>query len=130
MSVKSFRFIAPNQRGVPDIMVATAVIVAPIALGLGACSPLAVWMSVATGAAVLGLSLLTDYRFGLMRVIPFRGHLTVDGIVGAAFAAAPFMLGFAGLDALYYWVNGAAVLMVVGLGLTKAPEAQGQTRTA
>lgn len=69
----SLRFITPNKRGVLDLMVATALIVAAFALGPGASSPLSVWVSVATGAAVL---------------------------------------------------------VVAGLGLTKAPEAQGQTRTA
>jgi len=117
----SVRFITPNQHGVLDFLVAAALMAMPFALGLGASSPLAIWMSVATGVAVVVLSLMTDYRFGLIPVIPFWGHLAVDGIVGAAFVMAPSVLGFTGIDALYYWVNGAAVLVVVALGQTRQP---------
>ena len=34
---------------------------------------------------------------------------------GGVFIAAPIVLGFEGLDALYYWANGAAVLVVCSL---------------
>ncbi len=50
----SIRFITPNQHGVLDFIVATALIVAPFVLGL---SPLAVWISAATGPAVIVLGL-------------------------------------------------------------------------
>lgn len=119
----SLRFITPNQHGVLDFTVATALIGLPFALGLGASSPLAFWLSIVTGVAVVVLSLMTDYRFGLLRVIPFKGHLLVDGIVGIAFLLAPVGLGFTGIDALYYWMNGAGVIAVVSMGLTKKPAA-------
>ena len=45
----------------------------------------------------------------------------VDRIVGLTFVAAPFVLGLGGLDAAYYWANGAAVLAVTTL--LNAPEA-------
>jgi len=32
--------------------------------------------------------------------------------VGVVFIAAPLTLGFVGVDALYYYLNGAAVLLV------------------
>jgi len=41
--------------------------------------------------------------------------LAVDLIVGVVFLLAPNVLGFTGIDAWYYWVNGAAVLIVIGL---------------
>lgn len=119
--MSSLRFITPNQHGVLDFIVATALIVLPFALGLGGSSPLAVWISVATGVAVVVLSLLTDYRYGLYRLIAFRGHLLVDGLVGLAFALIPTVLGFGGIDAIYYWVNAAGVLAVVSLGLPEEP---------
>ena len=85
----------------------------PFLLGLGASNPLALWLSVATGAAALALTILTDHQTGLIPVLPYSVHLAVDAAVGATFLAAPFLFGFAGLDALYYWLNGAAV--AVGL---------------
>ena len=42
-------------------------------------------------------------------------HLAVDALVGVVFLVAPTLLGLQGLDAWFYWVNGAAVLSVVTL---------------
>lgn len=35
--------------------------------------------------------------------------------LGVAFLAAPFVLGFVGIEATYYWALGATVLLVVVL---------------
>jgi len=40
-------------------------------------------------------------------------------IVGITFLFAPSVLGFSGLDAVFYWLNGAAVVLVISLS---APE--------
>ena len=32
-----------------------------------------------------------------------------------SFSLAPFVLGFSGIDAAFYWLNGITVLLVVGL---------------
>jgi len=87
----------------------------PFILGLGTANPLAFWLSIVTGAAALILTVLTDHETGLVRVLPYKFHLAVDFAVGVAFIAAPAVLGFSGLDAAYYWVIGATVLVVVGL---------------
>ena len=60
-------------------------------------------------------SLLTDYRYGALRVLSFKGHLAIDALVATAFAVVPSLLGFTGLDAWYFWVNAAAVFAVVAL---------------
>src|SRR5215510_10634550 len=67
------------------------------------------WLAVATGIAALVLTLLTNHELGVIKVVPFWFHLDVDRLVGAAFVAAPVVLRFSGLDAIYYWINGAAV---------------------
>ena len=109
------RFVTKSIHAYLDYPVAAALIAAPFALGLGADAPAALWLSVATGVAAFLLTLLTDDHLGVFRVLPYRLHLAVDGTVGAVFLAAPFLFGFTGLDAIYYWVNGAAVAIVVGL---------------
>ncbi len=114
----SIRFITPTMHGVVDYLAAVALLTMPFVLDLGSSNPLAKWLAVATGAAVIVTSLLTDYRFSAARVLPFKGHLAVDTIVAIAFALAPTVLGFHGLDAWYYWVNSAAVFAVVGLSQT------------
>ena len=68
-----------------------------------------------TGVAALLLTVLTDHETGLIKVLPYSLHLAVDAAVGVAFIAAPFVLGFTGLDAAYYWVIGVTVLAVVSL---------------
>ena len=98
-----------------DYPVAIALILLPFLLGLGSSNSLAQWLSVCTGAAAFILTLLTDHHLGVIRVIPYKGHLMVDFIVGVVFVIAPFAFAFQGIDAIYYAVNGGAVLTVVSL---------------
>lgn len=111
----SIRFIDQNIHAWLDYPVAASLIGAPFLLGLGATNALTLWLSVATGVAALVLTLLTDHKLGVVRVLPYRFHLAVDRVVGLTFAVAPFALGFTGIDALYYWVNAATVLTVTFL---------------
>lgn len=109
------KFITKDIHAYLDYPVAFGLIIMPFIFGLGASHPLAFGLSVATGIAALILTLFTDHQLGLVRILPYKLHLTVDFLVGLTFVAAPFVLGFAGLDAAYYWVLGATVLVVVGL---------------
>jgi hypothetical protein len=105
----TIRFVDRRIHALIDYPVAASLIGMPFLLGLQA--PLAVWLSVATGVAALLLTLLTNHETGVIRVIPYWLHVAVDRVVGITFAIAPFALGFQGLDAIYYWVNAAAVLL-------------------
>lgn len=123
------RFLTPTLHGVVDYLAAAGLIIMPFVLGLGASSPLAKWLAVGTGFAVVVASMLTDYKLGALRVLPFRGHLAVDTAVAVLFLAAPSLFGFTGLDAWYYWINAAAVFVVVGLSRPE-PSAGRQAATA
>ncbi|MCG7495050.1 hypothetical protein [Thalassobius sp. Cn5-15] len=109
------RFITKSIHAYLDYPVALGLIAMPFLFGLGATNPLAFWLSVITGIAAFGLTVLTDHHLGLIRVLPYTLHLTVDGLVGITFVSAPLVLGFAGLDYWYYTVLGLTVLAVVGL---------------
>ncbi len=109
------RFMTKEFHAYLDYPVALGLMVMPIILGLGAVNPLAFWFSVITGVAALMLTILTDHHLGLIKVLPYSLHLAVDFMVGLAFVAIPSIFGFAGLEAAYYWVIGATVLVVVGL---------------
>ena len=109
------RFVTKTIHAYLDYPVALTLMAAPFILGLGASSPFALWLSVATGVAALGLTLLTDHETGVLRVLPYSFHLLVDGLVGIVFAVAPLLFGFKGIDAAYYYAFGATVLVVVGL---------------
>jgi hypothetical protein len=98
-----------------DYPVAVSLMALPFVLGLGTGNPLAKWLAVATGVAAFILTLLTDHELGVVKVVPYPVHVAVDRLVGVIFVVAPFVFGFTGLDAAYYWVNGAAVLLVTTL---------------
>ena len=89
--------------------------VLPFLLGLGSSNPLALYLSVATGVAAFLLTILTDHQLGILKVISYKIHLMVDFAVAIVFIIAPFIFSFEGLDAYYYWLKGAAVLIVVSL---------------
>ena len=109
------RFITKSIHAYLDYPVAFSLMIMPFILGLGSVNPLALWLSVATGVAAFILTILTDHHLGVFRVLPYKFHLSVDFLVGLVFVAAPFALGFAGLEAAYYWVLGATVIAVVSL---------------
>lgn len=109
------KFITKRIHAYLDYPVAIALMVLPFVLSLGESNPLALQLSVATGVAALILTILTDHQTGLIRILSYKFHLTVDFAVAVVFIVAPFLLGFKGIDAYYYWANGAAVLAVVSL---------------
>ena len=118
----NIRFVTKTVHAFLDYPVALSLIATPFLLGLGGGNPLALWVSVATGVAAFILTLLTDHKTGVIRVLPYWLHVAVDRLVGGIFLAVPFALGLRGLDAWYYWGNGAAVLLVT-LALN-APESE------
>ena len=109
------RFITKKIHAFIDYPVAFALIALPFLLGLGSSNPAALWLSVGTGMAALVLTLFTDHQLGVFRVLSYGFHRSVDFLVGITFLLAPVFLGFSGLDAWYYWANGAAVVSVVSL---------------
>ncbi|MEL7472989.1 MAG: hypothetical protein AAGK04_06680 [Planctomycetota bacterium] len=109
------QFVTKDMHALLDYPVALALLGAPFLLGLGESSPAAKWLSVGTGAAALVLTIFTNHKLGIVRVLPYWFHVLIDGLVGITFVIAPFVLGFKGLDAWFYWANAAAVLTVVSL---------------
>lgn len=130
-----FRFITKSIHAYfIDYPVAIVLMAAPLVLKLGQSGPVALWLSVATGVAALLLAALTDHPTGLVPVIPYWLHLWVDRAVGVVFIIAPFAFRFNGLDAWYYWVLAAAVLLTTSVfnapEVRTGPRANLGTRTA
>jgi hypothetical protein len=113
--------------------VAIVLMVAPILLKLGKSSPVALWLSVVTRVTALLLPALTDHPAGL-RVIRYWLHLWVDRALGVVSITAPSAFHFTGLDAWYYWVLAAAVLLTTSVlnapEVSVAQRANLDTRTA
>jgi hypothetical protein len=118
----NIRFVTKTVHAFLDYPVALSLMGTPFILGLGQVNPLALWLSVATGIAAFFLTVLTDHKTGIIRILPYWLHVAVDRLVGLVFIVAPLALGFDGLDAWYYWANGAAVLLVTFV--LNAPESE------
>lgn len=108
----SVRFVTKDIHAFLDYPVAFGLMAMPFLLGF---SGPALLLSVVTGVAALILTILTDHKLGLIRVLPYKLHVAVDFLVGLTFAVAPLVLGFSGLVAGYYWVIAATVFVVVSL---------------
>jgi len=122
----SIRFITKTIHAYLDYPVAFSLITLPFLLNLGSSNPLALWLSVITGFTALILTIFTDHKLGLIRIIPYWAHVTVDFLVGVTFLFIPFIFKFTGLDAWYYWANAIAVLTAVSLS---KPETPSDTKT-
>ncbi|NMO22090.1 hypothetical protein HPC49_43460 [Pyxidicoccus fallax] len=72
--------------------------------------PVAKAAGLALGSSVIGVSLMTDYRLSLTKLIPIEAHEIADYAYGAAAILAPFVLGYAKRSPI-----AAAVHVVVGL---------------
>lgn len=118
----NIRFVTKTVHAFLDYPVALSLVATPFLLGLGRGNPLALWVSVAIGVAAFILTLVTDHKTGVIRVLPYWLHVAVDRLVGITFIGVPFALGLQGLEGWYYWVNGAAVLLVTLV--LNAPESE------
>ena len=118
------RFVTKTVHAYLDYPVALSLMALPFLLKLGGSHPLALWLAVGTGVAAFILTFFTDHKLGVIRVLPYSFHLAVDFLVGVVFLIAPIVLGFSGLDAWYYWANGAAVFIVVALHKPEAVTSQ------
>jgi hypothetical protein len=80
--------ISTRTHGVLDFLTAGTLVALPRVLGWGERVT-----NTLTGVAIgtLGYSLLTNYEFGVLRVLPMRGHLAIDAMSGVALCAAPAM---------------------------------------
>ncbi len=73
--------MSTRTHGVLDFLTAGTLAALPRALGWGERVTNAL-TNVAIGT--LGYSLLTNYEYGVLRVLPMRGHLAIDAMSGVA----------------------------------------------
>ena len=88
------RFIPTYAHAAVDYLVGLILIMAPFVLGFADNGP-AQWVPMALGAAILIMSLITNYELSLAKVIPMPLHLGVDAVGGLLLAASPWLFGFA-----------------------------------
>lgn len=80
--------------------------------------------SVASGAAILGLSLVTRYPLGAIKLVSFPTHGVIEAIAGAATAIAPWTLGFSKNQCatMTHLASGISTLAVVAVTDYQAAE--------
>lgn len=66
----SIRIVTRTMHAWLDYPAAIALGFLPFVLGLGASNPMALWPSVITGVAAFLLTVFTDHKLGIIRVIP------------------------------------------------------------
>lgn len=74
------RFVSPKFHGMMDYASAGAMLALPRLMGF---SKQTTNLMTGAGAAVLGMSLLTRYPMGLVRLLPMRAHLAADAALDA-----------------------------------------------
>lgn len=82
------KLISTRTHGVLDLVTAATLVTLPRALGWG---DRVTSMLTALGVGTLGYSLLTNYEFGLRKILPMRVHLALDAASGASLCAAPWI---------------------------------------
>jgi hypothetical protein len=87
------KIIPRKMHGLLDYVVGIVLIAAPWLFGFADDGP-ATYIPVALGAGALVYSILTNYEFGVVRLIPFRVHLLLDVLSGAFLAVSPWLFGF------------------------------------
>jgi hypothetical protein len=107
------RFIPTRTHGVIDYLTGLVLIVAPFVFGF-ADGGAAQWVPILLGAAILIMSIMTDYELSLAKVIPMPLHLGVDALGGLLLAASPWLFGFA--DQVF-WPHLIIGLMEIGVSL-------------
>jgi hypothetical protein len=116
------RFVTKTIHAYVDYPEALSLLALPFIIGVGVDNPWARWISPATGVAAFILTVLTNHRTGVIRVIPYWLHVAVDRLIGVVFLVVPFVFGFHGLDAWYYWANAIAGLLVTTVLNAPEPE--------
>ena len=88
------RFLPTRVHAVIDYLWGLALIATPWVFGFGDGGR-AQWTAIVFGLGAILYSVVTDYELGVVRLLPMRLHLVLDGAAGALLAASPWLFGFA-----------------------------------
>ena len=98
----SMRVIPTRVHGVMDLMTAGTLLAAPRLFQLEDVPRAASILRMAGGGAAV-YSMMTDYEFGVVKVLPMSAHLAMDAASGALLASSPWLFGFAD-NGPRYWL--------------------------
>ena len=88
------RFISTKIHGALDYLTGIILILAPWILGFSGGGP-AQMVLVLVGILIIGMALVTNYEFGIIKKIPMAIHLVIDAITGIFLIMSPWLFEFA-----------------------------------
>ena len=108
------KLLNPAVHGLLDYALALAFLLLPPVLVF---SPEAAAVSRIIGVAYLGVSLLTKYPLGLLKLIPFPVHGVIESMMAAAWIVLPWVLGFQDDSAgrIFFMLAGIGLLLVAAV---------------
>jgi hypothetical protein len=114
-------FIDTKTHGVIDYLVGLLLILLPYLFGF-ATGGAKQWVPMLLGIAIIGMSLLTAYELGAVKLIPMPVHLGADVVSALLLGASPWLFGFA--DQVYAPHLVVAIMEIVVIALTSAAPAR------
>ena len=114
--MQAVRFLPTKVHGVLDYVVGIALILAPNIFQFSSMGGPAAWIPRVLGVVLIVYSLVTNYEWGVFKLVAMPYHLVIDFLAALFLAASPFIFGFF-RDSPNVWlphlVVGIAVLLVV-----------------
>src|SRR3954464_6428782 len=104
------RVIPTRVHGALDYLIGAVLVAAPWLFGFSDVGS-AKWTAIGVGVAMMATSVMTNYEWGLARLIPMHAHLFADAALGVFLVASPWIFGFAD-DGTNVWLPH----VLVGLG--------------
>lgn len=107
------KVISPRMHGYLDFLTVILFLLAPTLFGLNQIPAL---LAYSLAAVHLLVTLVSDFPFGIVKIIPFPVHGWIERVVGPALVAVPFILGFAADEiARNFYIAMGFVIIVVGV---------------
>lgn len=103
------RIFSTKTHGVIDYLMGIILIISPWVLGFNQGGPETI-IPVVIGAAIILMSLFTDYELGLVRSIPMPTHLLLDVLAGIFLALTPWLFDFNEIVMAPHLIFGIALL--------------------
>lgn len=116
--------ISTRTHGMLDYIVGALLMVSPWLFGF-ADGGAEMWIPIVLGGGAIVYSLMTDYEYGIVKVLPMSAHLALDLLSGMVLAASPWVLGFADRVYLPHLIFGLLEIGVVAM--TRRAEAMQTT---
>src|SRR3954447_12702368 len=118
------QLIPTRMHAAMDYLVGVLLIAAPWIFQYADETTAGTWISVVAGLAMIGMSLMTDYEGGVVRMVAMRVHLLADAVLGVFLAVSPWLFGFAD-EGANAWVPFIVIgVLEVGTAMATDPDAR------